>query len=325
MNKKSLIVLGALAIMLAAFLWAFDGVVYIPWIMGLGLFDVPTIVFMLHAIGSLFLLFFFFKKKSETKNLQPSDWGAFWLTALFGGAIGTMAIVAAIIKVHSAHLNISVILLLQKLQPIFAVLLAYIILKERPAKKFYLWVIVALAGSYFLTFGFAKPDLSAQGMLIPALLALLAAFSFGSSTVFSKKAISKISFQLGTALRFMLTTLVMAIIILIIAGLNSAGVDTSYAGFDGFKSINPQLIFLFIIIALTTGATAIFIYYWGLKRVMASKATIFELFFPISAILLEYFIHGQVLTVGQWTGAIVMFVAIFFIVNLRTQSLPTSS
>lgn len=317
MTTKKLFIWGSLAIMLAAFLWALDGVFFTPKIMELGLFDVPTIVFMLHAVGSLFLLYFFFKKKSELKNLKKGDWTSFVLTALLGGAIGTMAIVAAIIKVHSAHLNISVVLLLQKLQPIFAILLAFIVLKERPPKKFYALAGLALAGSYLLTFGWARPDLSAQGMLIPALLAALAAFSFGASTVFSKKAISKVSFQLGTALRFLLTTLIMIVVLLIIVALNSAGVDTNYSGFDGFKLINPQLIFLFIIIALTTGATAIFIYYWGLKKISASKATIFELSFPISAILLEYFIHDQVLSVGQWIGAAVMFVTIFSIVNLK--------
>ena len=317
MTKKSLLILGALAIMLAAFLWALDGVFFTPKILDLGLYDVPTIVFLLHLVGSFFLLSFLFQKKGELKNLQKSDWGSFWLVAIFGGAVGTMAIVAAILKVHSAHLNISVVLLLQKLQPLFAILLAFLILKERPVKKFYSWAVLALIGSYFLTFGWAKPDISAQGMLVPALLALLAAFSFAASTVFSKKAITKISFQLGTALRFMLTTVVMIVIILAIMCLNSAGVNTSYAGLDGFKMINSKLIFLFIIIALTTGATAIFIYYWGLKRVTASRATIYELFFPISAILLEYLIHDKMLTVGQWVGAGIMFIAIFSIVNLK--------
>lgn len=306
--------------MLAAFLWAFDGVVFTPLVMDLGLYDVPTFVFMLHFTGSLFLLYFLAARRSELKNLQKGDWLAFGLTALFGGAIGTMAIVGAILKVHSAHLNISVVLLLQKLQPIFAILLALIILKERPNRKFYLWAVLALIGSYFLTFGWAKPDLAVGGMLIPALLSLLAAFSFGSSTVFSKKAITKISHGLGTALRFMLTTLVMLTIILIIAVLNKMGVKTGYAGLSGFAMLNPQLIFLFIIIALTTGATAIFIYYWGLKRVLASQSTIYELMFPVSSIVLEYFIHHKILSIGQWGGAVIMFIAILAIVNLRNQS-----
>lgn len=317
MRLKRIGIFAALAIMLAAFLWAFDGVVLTPWVMDLGLSDVPTFVFMLHATASVFLTYFLIKRRGELKNLDKKDWLAFLLTGLFGGAIGTMAIVAAIITVYSEGLNISVVLLLQKLQPIFAILLALLWLKERPKNIFFLWTAMALIGSYFLTFGFDKPALGAQGMLVPALLAILAAFSFGSSTVFSKKAVAKVSHGLGTALRFYITTGVMVLVIALISILNKAGVDTGYAGLAGFEVINWDLIGAFVIIALTTGGTAIFIYYWGLKRVLASRSTIYEMVFPVSAIVLEFFIHRKILSWGQWLGAIIVLIAITSIVNLK--------
>lgn len=325
---KKIALLAALAIMFAAFLWAFDGVVLTPWVTNLGMKDVPTFVFMLHAVASVFLGYFLVKKRQELKNLKKGDWLAFFLTGLFGGAIGTMAIIAAIIKTYTGNLNISVVLLLQKLQPIFAIALALLWLKERPKKAFYLWALVALAGSYFLTFGFAKPSFNASGMFIPALLSVLAAFSFGSSTVFSKRAITKISHGLGTALRFFITTGIMIIIISVISILNSFDINTSYAGFLGFRVINWEMILAFVIIALTTGGTAIFIYYWGLKKVLASRSTIYELVFPVSAIVLEYFIHHKILTLGQWVGAVIMFGAILAIVNLKgseKNNIPISS
>jgi drug/metabolite transporter (DMT)-like permease len=303
--------------MLAAFLWAFDGVVLTPWIIDLGLSDVPTFVFMLHAVASVFLSFFLVKQRSQLKNLDNKDWLAFVLTGLFGGAIGTMAIIAAIIFVHSGNLNISVILLLQKLQPIFAILLAFFWLKERPRKTFYFLALVALIGSYFLTFGFNQPNFDATSMFIPALLAILAAFSFGSSTVFSKKAVTKISHGLGTALRFYLTTGIMAVIIIIISILNSVGVDTGYQGINGFAVLNWKLIGAFVVVALTTGGTAIFIYYWGLKKVLASRATIYEMMFPISAVILEFIFHDNVLSIGQWVGALIILIAITTIVRTK--------
>jgi len=306
--------------MFAAFLWAFDGVVLTPWVVDLGLSDIPTFVFMLHATTSVFLSYFLFRKYQELKNLNKQDWLAFFLTGLFGGAIGTMAIIAAIVKVYSEGLNISVVLLLQKLQPIFAIFLAILWLKERPKKTFYLWVMVALIGSYFLTFGFDQPNFNATGMFVPALLSLLAAFSFGSSTVFSKKAITKVSHGLGTALRFIITTGIMVIIIAIITLLNNFDVQTAYEGIKGFQVINWNLIGAFVVIALTTGGTAIFIYYWGLKRVTASRSTIYELIFPVSAIVLEYFIHDKILTAGQWLGAVIVAIAIVSIVRLKSEN-----
>ncbi|MFA6098397.1 MAG: DMT family transporter [Patescibacteria group bacterium] len=315
MKLRNITLFASLAIMFAAFLWAFDGVVLTPWVQNLGLSDVPTFVFMLHITASVFLTYFLIKKWNELKNLQKPDWLAFVLTAIFGGALGTMAIVAAILKVYSAGMNISVVLLLQKIQPVFAILLALLMLKEKPRKIFYWLAVLSLIGSYLLTFGFARPDLSAQGMLIPALLAILASFSFGSSTVFSKKAITKVSHGMGTALRFFLTTLIMLIVITVISLLNRGGINTTYAGFSGFNALNGNLIGAFIVIALTTGGTAIFIYYWGLKRVQATRSTILELMFPVSAVVLEYLIHGKVLNFGQWIGAVIVVVSIYFIVR----------
>lgn len=320
MRLKHIPIFAALAIMVAATLWAVDGILLTPWITDLGLWDVPTFVFMLHAVAAIFLSYFLITKKEELKRLNKKDWIAFNLTGLFGGAIGTMAIIAAIINVYTNDLNISVILLLQKLQPVFAILLALSFLKERPKKIFFFLAIIALIGSYFLTFGFDKIDFSTNNMLAPALLAILAAFSFGSSTVFSKKAITKISHGLGTSLRFTITTGIMLIIITVISLLNSAGINTGYEGFAGFKAINWEIFGVFILIALTTGGTAIFIYYWGLKRILASRSTIYELMFPVSAIILEYFIHDKMLTTGQWIGALVVIISITIIINLKNKT-----
>jgi len=320
MRLRYVTIFASLAVMLAAFLWAVDGTILTPWITDLGLRDVPTFVFMLHAVASIFLSYFLITKRHELKILKSEDWTAFILTALFGGAIGTMAIIAAIINVHTNGLNISVVLLLQKLQPIFAILLALTFLREKPKKIFYLWALVAIIGSYFLTFGFEKINVSTDNMLVPALLAILAAFSFGSSTVFSKKAIKKISHGLSTALRFFLTTGVMLIIIIIIAILNGSGIKTGYAGFGAFSDINWEMLMVFVIIALTTGGTAIFIYYYGLKRIPASRATIFEMMYPVSAIILEYFYHDKTLNTGQWIGAIIVLIAITIIVRLKSQT-----
>ncbi len=317
MRLRTIGVVAPIAIISAAFLWAFDGVVLTPWVNDLGLWDVPTFVLMLHATASVFLTYFIVKRRQELRQLNKKDWLAFILTGLFGGAIGTMAIVGAIIEVHTAHLNISVVLLLQKLQPIFAIILALLILRERPRSIFYFWGIMALLGSYLLTFGLAAPDFSAEGMLLPALLAILAAFSFGSSTVFSKRAVAKVSHGLGTALRFLITTGIMAVIITIITILKASGVSTMYAGWSGLESITWSMIGAFVLIALTTGGTAIFIYYWGLKRVTASRSTIFEMAFPVSAVILEYIIHGSMLSAGQWIGAILVVGSIMAIVNLQ--------
>ncbi|RMF05713.1 hypothetical protein D6764_04040 [Candidatus Woesearchaeota archaeon] len=48
------------------------------------------------------------------------------------------------------------------------------------------------------------------------------------------------------------------------------------------------------------------IYYYGLKRVQAMYATIAELFFPVSAVALDYVVNGSVLSPVQAFSAVVL-------------------
>ena len=224
------------------------------------------------------------------------------MVALFGGAIGTIAIVKALFLVNFHQL--SVVVLLQKLQPIFAIILASILLKEKIKQYFVIWASLAIFSSYFLTFGFALPSISMDDNTIKAaLFALLAAFSFGSSTVFSKKILINHNFITATFFRYGTTSLLLLILVLV--------TGKTYQ-FELTTEINW---IFFIIIGITTGSGAIFIYYYGLRRVKAIVATISELLFPISAILFDYIFNGSVLSPVQILSAVIM---VFAIIKLST-------
>jgi len=76
---------------------------------------------------------------------------------------------------------------------------------------------------------------------------------------------------------------------------------------------------ILIIIAVTTGSGAIFIYYWGLRKVPASKATIYELGFPISAVIFDYLIHRSIMSGGQFLGAGFIIFSMIMIVRDKSQ------
>jgi drug/metabolite transporter (DMT)-like permease len=67
---------------------------------------------------------------------------------------------------------------------------------------------------------------------------------------------------------------------------------------------------IFVIIGITTGSGAIFLYYFGLTRVRAMLATICELCFPVSAILFDYLVNDRILSPMQWVSAAVLIFAI---------------
>lgn len=297
MNRKYKIT-GAIAVSIASVMWGFDGVVLTPRLYNL---DVTWVVFVLHLIPFLIMNIFLFGEYRQLKNFTSQDYIVFILVALFGGAIGTMAIVKALFLVNFKQLT--VVVLLQKLQPVFAISLAAILLKEKLRKRFLLWASLAITASYFLVFGIALPDFNAgENTIYAALFALLAAFAFGSSTVLSKKVLNKFSFRTSTFFRYGFTTFIMLIIVL-------------FAGsFDQFNSTTNENWLFFFIIAFTTGSGAIFLFYFGLIRIRAIIATICELFFPVSAIIFDYIFNHKVLDPIQWIAAAVM---IFAIVKLN--------
>lgn len=283
-----------LFVIVAASLWGVDGIVLRPALYSL---PVTLVVFIESSIVAILLSPYFIKQFSYLKQLKQKDWIAFFLVALFGGAIGTMAITKALFYVN--FVNLSVVILLQKLQPVFAITLAAIFLKEKLTKKFFLWASLAVIGAYFMTFGTKLPDLSTgDKTAVAALFALIAAFSFSSSTVLSKRALRNVSFEMGTYLRFLFSSIIMLLLVISLGDINS------------ISEITGGQVIIFLIIAFTTGGAAIFLYYYGLKRISASVATICELAFPLTAVILEYFLRGNILDPVQWIGATILLLSI---------------
>ncbi len=281
-------------VVLAASLWAVDGIVLRPSLYSL---PVPIVVLIESTIVAVLLTPFFIKKFSSLKKLRKKDWLAFLGVALLGGAIGTMSITKALFYVN--FVNLSVVILLQKLQPVFAILLATIFLKEKLPKEFFLWAGLAILGAYVMTFGLSSPNFSTgDKTTIAALFALVAAFSFSSSTVLSKRALKNVDYEMGTYLRFLFSSIIMLII------------AASTGDISSLSQITTKQIIIFLIIAFTTGGAAIFLYYYGLKRISASVASICELAFPLTAVVLEYFVHGNILSSIQWIGAAVLLLSI---------------
>jgi drug/metabolite transporter (DMT)-like permease len=287
-------------IIIAAMLWGIDGIVLRPELYTL---PVGLVVFIESSIVAIYLSPILFKNISVIKTLQMKDWFAFIGVGLFGGAIGIMCITKALFYVN--FVNLSIVILIQKLQPLFALSLAAVILKERLPRKFFYWAALAVVGAYLMTFGFNLPVISSDNKnLLAAIYAVIAAFSFGFSTVLSKRALKNVSFELGTYLRFGIASIIMLIVVL------------SLSEFSAISEVTQNQWLIFLIIAFTTGGPAIFMYYYGLKKVTASTATIMELAFPLTAVVLEYVLHGNLLSAVQWIGVIILIYSISNVVKM---------
>lgn len=295
--------LGLLSICLAAIMWGIDGVLLTPRLFNL---DPTLVTFLLHALPFSVMSIVFYKEFRLIKKMSASELVYLLLVALCGGILGVIFIVKALFLVQFQHLTI--VALLQKLQPVFAIVLAGILLNDRPSIKFFFWAIIAIISGYFLTFGFSLPSMQDEANLIwAAIYSLAAAFCFGSATVFGKKALSHLSFKTALFYRYGFTTLIMLGIVI----------------FNGqlfqISNVTPENWLFFAIIGLTTGGGAILLYYYGLKSVNASVSAICELCFPLTAIICDYLFHAQVLTTTQWVSALIMFIAIIKISRLHSK------
>jgi len=295
---KNKAIIGSIAIGIAAIMWGFDGVVLTPRLYNL---KVGYVVFVLHALPFILMNIFLFKQYKYLSKFSLRDALIFFLVALFGGVIGTLAIVRALFLVNFQDL--SIVVLLQKLQPIFAIILAGILLKEKITRYFIYWAALAIVAGYTLTFGINLPDFkTGNNTALAAIYALTAAFSFGSSTVFSKMILEKYSFKTTTFYRYGITTIVMLVFVV---------VSGQYNQFEFTTKLNWMY---FVIIALTTGSGAIFLFYYGLNNVKAIVSVIVELLFPVSTILIDYLVNDNRLLPIQWVSAIIM---VYAIINLN--------
>ncbi len=292
---------GALLVSLAATMWGFDAIVLTPRLYHL---SVPFVVFVLHLLPFIGMTLLFGKDEIKNiKKLGKSDLFFYFCIALFGGCLGTLSIVKALFLVNFKHLTI--VTLLQKLQPIFAIILARIILKEKLKKDYLFWGALALISGYFLTFEFNLPEVVGENLILAAGYSMLAAFSFGSATVFGKRILQNSSFRTALYLRYSLTSIIMFLIV-------AFGV-----GFSGFETALLTDWKIFVIIALTTGSGAILLYYKGLKFITAKVSTMCELCFPLSSVIFDYIFNGTILSPIQIISAIVMMASIIKITKLK--------
>lgn len=290
---------GPIFIIIAALLWAFDGLIRQH------LYSLPpiTVIFFEHLIGLILLSPFVYKYVLATK-LGKREWWLIILIAILSGLLGTLWFTTALGKVN--FISLSVVFLLQKLQPIFAITTASIFLKEKLDKRYIKWALLAVVSAYFVTFANGVVNLdTGEGTAIAALYALGAAFAWGSSTTFSKMLLGKVDFKVSTFYRFLVTLIVALPVLFLSSHASSLSAPTM-----------SQFGFL-VLIAVSTGMVALLIYYRGLAKTPVHISTILELTFPFIAIFIDRVINHTTLSASQWVASLVLVFTIYQIAKLR--------
>lgn len=289
-----------LFIVAAAFLWSTDTLLRKPLTEEI---SATTIVFFEHLFGVILLLPIFFYGLKQLRSFTQKEWFSILFIALGGSALATVFFTTSF-----NYVSPSVSILLQKIQPIFTILLAALILKEGLIKRYWFWAGLAIIGAYFVSFPEITPTLSLyEGGFRGILYALIAAFFWGGSTVFGRIVLKKVEFKFMTSLRL---TFALFFLFIMLIWQGELG---------GLGGVTLHNIWYLVLITLIPGTLALLLYYRGLKHTKASVSTIAELFWPLSAVILNWIFLGEVLNATQIIGGVVLVFAIWRVALLNLQ------
>jgi drug/metabolite transporter (DMT)-like permease len=288
--------LGTLLVILACFLWAMDTLIRYP-LVERG-FNPINIVFYEHCILALIFSTGLIPKLKRLGELKLSDALCFFIVGGIGSAISTVAFTESF-----RYLNPSLVIILQKLQPVVVIILAALILKEELQKQFLIWAGICLLGGFLVS----SPDLERFYYLIirdsgavtsdAAIkgygLVAISIIGWGATTVFGKR-LSSVGFSPKD----------------IMAGRFLTGLFTLIPFIHWNKSLvltDGHDFIKILIMVMISGALAMWLYYQGLKKLSAKTTAIAEMFFPFFAIIMNWiFLNKQLTELQLFGGAILV-------------------
>ena len=279
--------LGLFLILSACTLWAIDTLIRYPLI-GEGVSAI-SIVFYEHLFLSLIFSVVFFKSIKTLWSAKASHFAYFFIIGAIGSALATLSFTRAFF-----FLNPSVVILLQKFQPVVVILLANQVLHEKINKNFLIWAGLALIGAFLIGFDdmskldYQSFDVTADGALQGYILVFFSVIGWGCSTVFGKKLATKgYSNEQIMAGRFTLGLAAMT---------PFYWVDTQ------IFTHNIEIYSKVSLMILLSGLLAMYLYYQGLRKLSARSAALAEMFFPFMAVLVNWIFLGSTLNLVQLVG-----------------------
>lgn len=255
----------------------------------------PTLVFAEHLVLVLVLLPFLPRSLRAFAGLDSRSKLA--VVAIGAGASAvatTLFTIAFTISSRSGDFVTPVVV--QHLQPLFAIVGAVTLLGERIRSRFLLFALPAIAGFWLIAFPHPfHITVSRAGV---ALLALGAAVLWAGGTVLGRMVATQLEPVELTTLRFAF-------------GLPTAAVIVALSG-NTFWVPDVGSSAAVIGLALIPGLLAMVLYYVGLRRTAAARATLAELAYPLIGAVVGIALGsgGGPFTSSQWLGAVIIAAAV---------------
>jgi drug/metabolite transporter, DME family len=272
-------------IAIAAAMWGTDGLLRQPLA---GQLPAATVVFWEHLLIVVVLLPFL---PSALRAFRAASGRERVALVLIGA--GASAVATALFTQAFRYGDPVTPLVLQKLQPVIAVVAAALLLGERMRRGYWLFAVPALVGAWFMAF--PDPLSAAPQAVTAALLAVAAAALWAVGTVLGRMVSVRIASRDVTVLRFAIGLPASAVVLL------AQGAPVAVTG----AQLGPL-----VLLALVPGLLGLTLYYIGLRSTAAARATLAELAFPVTATLIGVGLLGTHLAPSQWFGLLVVVVSV---------------
>jgi drug/metabolite transporter, DME family len=276
---------GVVLVAIAAALWGLDPILRKPLASST---NATTIVFGEHVVLVLFTLPFLLPALRAVWQAGPR-----YVAASIGVGAGASAVATILFTDALFHSDFITPVVLQKVQPLVAVIGAAIVLRERPRPRFVWFLVPALLGLWLVN----QPhplDPTANG-LRPVIESLAAAVLWACGTVLGRYLGRELEFQHILSLRFFFGLIASAIALPIMS-------SKAYAG--GHDSL------WIVYYAIATGLISLALYYYGLRRTPAVLASLAELTYPAIAVIGGIYAYNAHLRWSQWLGVAMIIVIV---------------
>ncbi|MBW1615641.1 MAG: DMT family transporter [Deltaproteobacteria bacterium] len=297
-RKRNHIISGVLPILTASVLWA------------VGYFIRKSI---LYAISPLLLAFFsafltccalwlFYGLNLKlVYNIFSSNPFQYIFLGLTGVVFGSTLMFLSL-----DYIDLGIATVLEKLQPVFTVILAWYFLNETLTLRQIFYALTMLIGSFFVVLEEPFTVVIGNSNIIGISAVIGAAFFWAISSIIGKNLlIKKIDPHIVTFMRFAIGSIILSPFFIFHRQLHLQ------------LKLNAVIICLIIISSLITTTFGYIIYYKGLRYVTASVAGVLELITPLAGIFLGIIFLGEDLNLIQAIAIAVMFFSVYNISKRR--------
>ena len=283
MKKKQI---GVITILLASIMWSIEPI-FAKWSYYNSDYLTTSAIRALFATLTA-LLYIIITKKTNIR-ITKKNFSILFYISIVGTIFADLTYFYALTQIQIINA-----VLIGHIQPIFIILIGFLILKQdKPTKLDYIGIAFMIFSGLLVTTKTIENLIHLKIGTIGDLLVLLATIGWATTAIAMRKYLKNLHSGVITFYRFLIASIFFMIYLTL----------TSNIGIS-----NIYQIMVGIIIGLGT-----ILYYEGLKRLKAAQVSGLELSTPFFATILAFFLHGESITIMQAFGLSLLFIGIYFI------------